>query len=740
MVCAALTCCLVIDNICRLLSCRYCGQALGDLHCACQVGFAFGVGCVVQLVGQCVQCFVDSILIRRIYAGVVRQQGDLAAVCCLAYGEVTAVYLGRITAVVLINYGCVAAVAADAYASCAVHVHYAAGTCEACQPACACVVPGAAVQAQAEALACAGSRPGAAIGQRCTAACTRAACPSAVGRRQAQACTAAISCPGAVGQVYGCVATAVRAAPRGFIRADGYAVGCVGLAPACAVSQCYAAARATVVPVPGGSIQRDSAARAAAVSCPDCAISQHRVQLAAVGTIPRTLAHAHGRAAVVVACPGRTLCEGQLGAGVGIRSYVALQLADALGYYLGTAAAYAHTLANAGIAAVNRYVSVCAVSTYCAVNSCVACGGYAYCAACACCTHITCDVAALGINRSVSLVAVGRQVAADGRHACSRYAYCAVCACCAHIACDVAALGINGSIGLFAVGRQITADGRHACGRYAYCAVCALGLDVAVQIGGGSVHYYLAVSSVDSIRTLQRQAACVLHGQRAACGGNGITACGGDRHIMLVQLQRRVLGCGYGAACCRDRSRILGEFVDVVGIRQYACISIFLIRRIIAGKLCSESSFTLSRRPILAIINAALVQGALAGNAVILNIADKFADRGRCQPLSNFSVTGQILFTVLIACIIQLVGHCIQCIVNNVLISKIYPATISQKRDAGAAGRSADGNITAINLSHVISSMSHNYRCIAVVILDAQIAGCAVRHIDGRTATCCGCQ
>ncbi len=209
---------------------------------------------------------------------------------------------------------------------------------------------------------------------------------------------------------------------------------------------------------------------------------------------------------------------------------------------------------------------------------------------------------------------------------------------------------------------------------------------------------------------------------------------------MLVQLQRCILSRSYGATCCRNRCSFLRELVDVVGIRQYACISIFLIRRIIAGKLRSESRFALSRRPILTVINTALIQRALTRRAVILNIANKLANRSRRQSFSNFSVAGKIFFTVLIACIVQLISQCIQCVINNILIGEIHTATISQKRDARPAGCSTNRNIPAINLGYVISSMSHDHRCITVIILDIQIPGCAVSHINGRSTTCCGCQ
>ena len=211
----ALTGCLVIDNACCLFGNRCCCQAFGYLHGAVQVIFCT-TNCtsVEQLACQCIQCFVNLILIRRIYAGVIRQHGNLAVGCCLSNRKVTAVYFSRIAAVVLVNDCCVTAVAADGYASCSVsHINYAVSSIEALQAACTAVVPGTAVQCQAEVCASACTVPTAAVCQYCTACSICTAVPLTVVGSKAQTCAAVVTAPAAVGQVNRCISAVIGASP-----------------------------------------------------------------------------------------------------------------------------------------------------------------------------------------------------------------------------------------------------------------------------------------------------------------------------------------------------------------------------------------------------------------------------------------------------------------------------------------------------------------------------------------------
>ena len=335
----ALTGRLVIDNTCGLLSNRGCCQAFGYLHSTVQVAFCT-TNCtsVEQLACQCIQCFVNLILIRSIYAGVIRQHGNLAIGRCLSNSKVTAVYFARITAVMLIDDSCVTAVAADGYACCSVsHINYAVSSIEALQAAGAAIVPGAAVKCQAEVCASACTVPDTAVCQSCTACSTRAAVPLAVIGSQAQACAAVISAPATVGQVNRCISavigtgpsgcvgqsnvsicTAVSSCPGGFICLYCYSVCGIAFAPACAIGQSYICICTAVHTAPARSSQLNCATCTTAVACPACAVRQRCVQLAGIRSVPAALAQAHGSVTAVVTSPACAFLEVQLYAAVGI--------------------------------------------------------------------------------------------------------------------------------------------------------------------------------------------------------------------------------------------------------------------------------------------------------------------------------------------------------------------------------------------------------------------------------------
>ena len=507
----ALTGRLVIDNTCGLLSNRGCCQAFGYLNGTVQIAFC-SADCtqVEQLACQCIQCFVNLILIRRIYAGVIRQHGNLAVGCCLVNSKVTAVYFSRIAAVVLVNDCCVTAVAADGYASCSVsHINYAVSSIEALQAAGATVVPGAVIKRQTKVSACACTCPNAAICQYCTACGIRAAVPLAVVGSKAQACAAVVSAPAAVSQIYCCVAasvcavpacaiaqsdigfcTAVCSCPGCFICFHGYAVCSIAFAPACAVGQSNIRISTAIRTAPARSIQLNRAACTAAVACPGCAVRQRCVQLAGISSVPAALAQAHGSVAAVITTPRCAFLEFQLYASVSICCHIAVKLAEVLGCNLRTLA----------------------ISSNIAADSCI-----------------------FGINR-----------------------YCCICAICAHCTVDLRSL------------RCLNI----------YNIICAY---VTVQRCINCSNLYLAVVGVDCFCTIDCQVACILNCQRTAACCDTITAVSSNRQIVVVQLQGCIFGCSNCAASGRNRCCIFREVIDIVSIREYTRIPIFLVCYIITG-------------------------------------------------------------------------------------------------------------------------------------------------------------
>ena len=530
----ALTGCLVIDNTCGLLSNRGCCQAFGYFHGAVQVIFCT-TNCtsVEQLACQCIQCFVNLILIRCIYAGVVRQHGNLAVGCCLVNGKVTAVYFSRIAAVVLVNDCCVTAVAADGYASCSVsHINYAVRTIEALQAACTAVVPGAAVQCQAEVCASACTVPDTAVCQRCTACSIRVAVPLAVIGSNCYICAAVVTAPAAVCQIYCCVAasvcavpacaiaqsdvgfcTTVSSCPSCFICFHSYAVCIIAFGPACAVVQSNISIGTAICAAPARSIQLNRAACTAAVACPGCAVSQRCVQLAGIRSVPGTLAQAHGSIASVITAPACTFLEVQLYAAVGICCNISVQLADVLGGNLSTLAVGSNVAANGGICRINRYCAVRAICVNCTCNSYAVSSVNAYCCICAICAHCTVDLRSL---RCLNIYDIIR----------------------------------------------------------AY---------ITVQCCVNCSNLYLAVVGVDCFRTTYCQAACILNCQLATACCDTITAVGSNSHIVVVQLQGSIFGCSNCAASGRNRGCIFREVIDIVSIREYTRIPIFLVCYIITG-------------------------------------------------------------------------------------------------------------------------------------------------------------
>ncbi len=90
-------------------------QALSNLHRAVKVGFTCGVGCVVQLVSQCVQHLAHCFLRRSINTVTIRAQGNFRAAIRSLYGKVTAQNTGRIAAIMTVDNHCAAAVAVNGY-------------------------------------------------------------------------------------------------------------------------------------------------------------------------------------------------------------------------------------------------------------------------------------------------------------------------------------------------------------------------------------------------------------------------------------------------------------------------------------------------------------------------------------------------------------------------------------------------------------------------------------------------
>ena len=497
MVRTALTGRLVIDNTCCLLCNRGCCQAFGYLHGAVQVIFCTtNRTSVEKLACQCIQCFVNLILIRRIYAGVVRQHSNLAAALSASNGKVTAVYFSRIAAVVLVNDCCVTAVAADGYACCSVsHINYAVSSIEALQAASATVVPGAVIKRQAEVCTSACTVPDTAVCQSCTACSTCTAVPLAVISSQAQACAAVVSAPVAVCQANRCISAVIGTGP----------CGCVGQSN---VGICTA-----VHTAPARSIQLNRAACTTAVACPGCAVSQCCVQLAGIRSVPGALAQTHCSVTAVVTSPACAFLEVQLYAAVSICCNISVQLAEVLGCNLSTLAISSDIAADSCICRINRYCRICAVSTYCTANCCACCSVNAYAAVRAAGAHCTVDLRSLR---------------------------------CLNI----------------------------------YDIICAY---VTVQRCVNCSDLYLAVIGIDCFRTSYSKVSCILNCQCSACCCDAVTAVGSNRHIVVVQLQGSIFGCSNCTASGRNHCCVFREVIDIVSIREYTRIPIFLVCYIITS-------------------------------------------------------------------------------------------------------------------------------------------------------------
>ena len=507
----ALTGRLVIDNACGLLCNRCCCQAFGYLHGAVQVIFCT-TNCtsVEQLACQCIQCFVNLILIRRIYAGIVRQHGNLAAVLSIVDSEVTAVYFARITAVMLVDDSCVTAVAAYGYACCSVsHINYTISTSEALQAACTDVVPGAVIKRQTKVSASACTVPDAAICQSCTACGISIAIPLAVIGSKAQTCSAVVTAPAAVGQIYCCIVagicaspacaigqsnvsfyTAVSSCPGCFICFHGYAVCSIAFAPARAIVQSNIRIGTAIRTAPSRSIQLDYAACTTAVAGPACAVRQSCVQLAGIRSVPAALAQAHGSVAAVITAPACTFLEVQLYAAVGICCNISVQLAEVLGCNLRTLAISSNIAAYDSISRINRYCRIRAAGAHCTVD--------------------------LRSLRCLNIYDIIRAYVTVQR-----------------------------------------------------CINCS--------------DLYLAVIGIDCFRTTYRQAACILNCQLATACCDTVTAARSNRHIVVVQLQGCIFGCSNCTAVGCNRGCVFREVVDIVSIREYTRIPIFLVCYIITG-------------------------------------------------------------------------------------------------------------------------------------------------------------
>ena len=684
----ALTGCLVIDNTCGLLCNRGCCQAFGYLHGAVQVIFCT-TNCtsVEQLACQCIQCFVNLILIRCIYAGVIRKHGNLAAVLSALDSKVTAVYFSRIAAVVLVNDCCVTAVAADGYACCSVgHVNYTISTVETLQAACTAVVPGTAVKRESKVCTCACSVPDAAVSQCCTACSTRAAVPLAVVGSKAQTCAAVVSAPAAVGQansriVAGICAspacaiaqcnvsfcTAVSSCPGGFICLYSYSVCGIAFAPACAVGQSYICIGSAVRTIPCRSIQLNRAACTTAVTGPACAVRQRCVQLAGIRTIPDALAQPHGSVTSVIASPACAFFEVQLYAAVGICCYISVQLAEVLGCNLRTLAISSNVAADDGISRINRYCRICAVSTYCTANCCACCSVNAYAAVRAAGAHCTVDLRSLR---------------------------------CLNI----------------------------------YDIICAY---VTVQRCIHCSDLYLAVIGIDCFRTTYCQAACILNCQLATACCDTITAVGSNRQIVVVQLQGCILSCSNCTAVGSNRGCVFREVIDIIidGVGEYAGLTVFLISQMFTGNARYKGCSVLFCRIYRSRRYSLVVRTALTGCLVIDNTCGLLCNRGCCQAFGYLHGAVQVIFcTTNCTSVEQLACQCIQCFVNLILIRCIYAGVIRQHSNLAAALSASNGKVTAVYFSRITAVMLIDDSCVTAVAADGY-ACCSVSHINYAIST-----
>ena len=683
MVRTALTGRLVIDNTCCLLSNRGCCQAFGYLHGAVQVIFCT-TNCtsVEQLACQCIQCFVNLILIRRIYAGVIRQHGNLAAALSALDSKVTAVYFSRIAAVVLVNDCCVTAVAADGYASCSVsHINYAVSSIEALQAAGATVVPGAAVQCKRKVCTCACSVPDAAVSQCCTACSISIAIPLAVVGSNCYICTAVVTAPAAVSQIYCCVAasvcavpacaiaqsdigirTAVSSCPSCFICFHSYAVCSIAFAPACAVGQSYICICTAVHTAPARSIQLNRAACSTAVAGPSCAVSQRCVQLAGISSVPAALAQAHGSVSAVVTSPACAFLEVQLYAAVGICCHIAVQLAEVLSCNLRTLAISSNIAADSCICGINSYYCICSNRTYRAAN----------CRACS-----------------------------------SADAYAAV----------------------RAAGAHCTVDFRSLRCLNIYDIICAY---VTVQRCVNCSDIHLAVVSVNCFRTTYCQAACILNCQCSSGCCDTVTAVGSNSHIVVVQLQGCILSCSNCTAVGSNRGCVFREVIDIViyCVGEYAGLTVFLIGQMLAGNACYKGCSVLFCRIYRSRRYSLVVRTALTGCLVVDNACSLFSNRSCCQAFGYFHGAVQVIFcTTNCTSVEQLACQCIQCFVNLILIRRIYAGVIRQHGNLAAALSALDSKVTAVYFSRIAAVVLVNDCCVTAVAADGY-ASCSVSHIN----------
>ena len=376
------------------------------------------------------------------------------------------------------------------------------------------------------------------------AACT-AVVPSAAVQCQAEVCASACTRPTAA-VCQRCTACSIRTAvPLAVICSNCYICTAVVSAPA-AVGQVNRCISAVIGTGPSRSVaQRNVRIRTAVSSCPSCFICFHSYAVCSIAFAPacavvqsnisigtaicaapsRTIQLNRASCTAAVACPGCAVsqCRIQL---AGINS-VPGTLAQAHGSVAAVIAAPACTFLE--------------VQLYAAVGI---------------CCYISVQLAEV-LSCNLGTLAISSNIAANG--GISRInRYCCICAICAHCAVDLRSL------------RCLNI----------YNIICDY---VTVQRCVNCSDLYLAVIGIDCFCTFNCQVACILNCQRTAACCDTITAVSSNRQIVVVQLQGCIFGCSNCAASGRNRGCVFREVIDIVSIREYTRIPIFLVCYIITG-------------------------------------------------------------------------------------------------------------------------------------------------------------